>query len=424
MIVRHLRLDREGRLDDPALRTSPSLQRLLALLDQDGEQARLVGGAVRNALIGRPIADMDIATTAEPAVVLARAGAARLRAIPTGLAHGTVTVQTGGTAFEVTTLRRDVETDGRHAIVRFSRDFAEDAARRDFTMNALSMTRDGTVHDTVSGLPDLASRRVRFIGEADRRITEDVLRILRFFRFHAAYGTGPPDPEGLAAATRHRDGLSRLSRERVRAEILKLLVAEGAPAAAKSMDEAGIASLVLGGPADTARLSRLAGCEVALGLEPDELLRLAAWGTRDAADVARLRDGLRLSNGEAGRLMGALDARRRLDPAEPPGRPESLALLLACGPQGARDGVLLSMADTGTMGAAAWTEAYGVVAREAPPTVPIGGAEVMARGIRDGRRVGAVLKAFQAAWIRAGFPQDPARLAALLDAAIEETGGV
>lgn len=417
-----LRLDGEGRLDDPDLLAHAPLQRLLALLDRDGEAARLVGGAVRNALIGRPVVDMDIATTATPTVVLARAKAAGLRAIPTGLAHGTVTVQAGGTAFEVTTLRHDLETDGRHAVVRFSRDFAEDAARRDFTMNALSAARDGTVHDTVGGLADLAGRRVRFIGDADRRITEDVLRILRFFRFHAAYGSGPPDPEGLAAATRHRDALSRLSRERVRAETLKLLAADGAPAMARILEAAGIAPLILGAPADAGRLDRLAAVEAELGLQPDALLRLAAWGTLHLADAARLREALRLSNGETARLAVAIQARRQLDPAAPPARADALALLLACGPQGARDGVLLAMADAGPAGAADWAEAYGLMGREAVPVVPIGGAEVMARGITGGRRVGAVLKAFQAAWIRAGFPQDPARLSALLDAVIEDTG--
>ncbi len=219
-------------LDERSLRAvlaRPRLTTVLAALDAPGEETRLVGGAVRDALLGRPVADIDLATTLLPEAVVARANAAGLKPVPTGIAHGTVTVVAEGEPFEVTTLREDIETDGRHAVVRFGRDFGHDAARRDFTVNALSVTPDAYVHDTVGGLADLAAARVRFIGEARQRIREDYLRVLRFFRFHARYGAGDPDPEGLAASIEARDGLALLSRERVRGELLKLLVAPGAP---------------------------------------------------------------------------------------------------------------------------------------------------------------------------------------------------
>ena len=187
----------------------------------------MVGGAVRNALIGMPVEEIDVATTAVPDEVVRRVSAAGFKPVPTGIEHGTVTVVIDKHPFEVTTLRQDVETYGRHAKVAFGRDWRADAERRDFTINALSATRDGTVYDYVGGLDDLDARRVRFIGDPPKRIAEDYLRILRFFRFHAAYGAGGhPDAEGLAACIAGRDGLGQLSRERVRMELMKLVVAQ------------------------------------------------------------------------------------------------------------------------------------------------------------------------------------------------------
>ena len=223
----------------------PALQAVFDALEQEGDGARVVGGAVRNTLLGVAVSDIDIATTAEPATVIRRVEAAGLKAVPTGVDHGTVTVVSGGRPFEVTTLREDVETHGRHATVRFGRNWQHDAARRDFTMNALYAARDGTLFDPVGGLPDLAARRVRFIGEADRRIREDYLRILRFFRFHAQYGEGAPDAEGLAAVARLKDGLAGLSAERIGAEMRKLVGARGAVATLEAMLDAGIMPLVL-----------------------------------------------------------------------------------------------------------------------------------------------------------------------------------
>lgn len=207
---------------------TPGLAEVLGLLNAGDEEARVVGGAVRNSLLNLPVIDVDIATTALPQEVVERARRAGMKPVPTGIAHGTVTVVAGHHAFEVTTLREDMETDGRRAVVRFGRDWRHDAERRDFTLNALYATADGTVVDLVGGLSDLAARRVRFIGDAQARIREDYLRILRLFRFHASYGVGEVDPTALSAAVRLRAGLLGLSRERIRAETMKLLVAPGA----------------------------------------------------------------------------------------------------------------------------------------------------------------------------------------------------
>ncbi len=413
---RILHLAPDGRLTAADLRDAPALRRVFDILDRDGEQARVVGGAVRNALLGLPPGDIDVTTTATPDLVMTRAKAARLRTVPTGLAHGTVTVLVDRVPVEVTTLREDVETDGRHAVVRFGRDFEADARRRDFTVNALSMTPDGVVHDTVGGLDDLRAGRVRFIGDPDRRIREDYLRVLRFFRFGATYGLGPPDPDGLQACARHRDGVGRLSRERIRSELLKLLAAPGAARAVAAMDAAGVAAVALGGPC---RPDRLAAIERADDLPPDPLLRLAALAVLAPADADRLRDALRLSNDEHNRLGRAAAARERLDPARPPG-PDALLreLLLTCGPVAAQDGVALARADAPAEVEAGWAEARGRLDREPQPALPFRGSDVLARGVRNGPLVGAVLKRLQADWIRAGFPSEPAVLARLLEAAI------
>src|SRR6195952_296961 len=213
--------------DAPWLRSGPAA-RVLELLNGHGEEARVVGGAVRNSLLKIPIDDIDIATTAVPTEVIRRARAAGIKSVPTGIDHGTVTLVVDGQPFEVTTLREDTETFGRKAKVAFGRDWVRDAERRDFTINALSVDADGIVHDHVGGLADIAARRVRFIGDAHQRIAEDYLRILRFFRIHAAYGSGEPDRAGYLACISGRAGLAGLSAERLRMEILKLVVAKGA----------------------------------------------------------------------------------------------------------------------------------------------------------------------------------------------------
>ena len=252
-----------------ALLREPKLARALAMLNGDGEETRVVGGAVRNAWLDEPVADVDLATTATPDEVTRRARAAGAKVVPTGYEHGTVTVIIDGRPFEVTTLREDVETDGRRAVVRFGRDFAADARRRDFTVNALFLDVHGAVHDDVNGLADLAVRRVRFIGEARQRIREDYLRILRLFRFHAAYGAGEIDGEAFAAAVAERAGLATLSRERVRSEVLKLLVARRAGEAARVFSESGLLGPLLGGVPMPGRLARLIEIENARGVAPD-----------------------------------------------------------------------------------------------------------------------------------------------------------
>jgi tRNA nucleotidyltransferase/poly(A) polymerase len=283
-------------LKDAAWLREGPLARLLDVLGRDGEEARVVGGAVRNALLGDSIGEFDVATTAVPEEVMRRAAAAGFKPVPTGIEHGTITVVIEGRPFEVTTLRVDVETFGRHANVRFGRDWQADAERRDFTMNGLSVGADGVVHDPVGGVADLRARRVRFIGDPAKRIAEDYLRILRFFRFHAAYGQGLPDAAGVAACIAARDGLEQLSRERVRMELMKLLLARQVAPALAVMAEAGLLVPVLGGVPDLAAFSNMAKVEAAAGVQPDALQRLGALGVRIAEDAERLWRRLRLSN--------------------------------------------------------------------------------------------------------------------------------
>src|SRR5437870_3757405 len=236
--------------DAPWLKSGPAA-RVLALLNGNGEETRVVGGAVRNALLKIPIGEIDLATTALPAEVIRRAKAAGIKTVPTGIEHGTVTLVVDAQAFEVTTLREDTETFGRKAKVAFGRDWVRDAERRDFTINGLSVDAGGIVHDHVGGLADIEAKRVRFIGDARARIAEDYLRILRFFRMHAAYGAGEPDRAGYLACIDGRAGLASLSAERVRMEMLKLLVAEGAGVAVEAMADAGLLLPIFGGIAYT-----------------------------------------------------------------------------------------------------------------------------------------------------------------------------
>ena len=273
-------------MDAAWLQEAP-LKDLLAVLDGAGEEARVVGGAVRNALLAEPVGEIDIATTALPPEVMRRAEVAGFKAVPTGIEHGTVTVVAHGRPFEVTTLREDVETFGRHAKVAFGRHWRRDAERRDFTMNALSLARDGTVYDYVGGLADVEARRVRFIGDAATRIAEDYLRILRFFRFHAAYGEGALDPAGVAACIAGRAGLDQLSRERVRAELIKLLPARHAVPVLAAMTESGLLDRVLGGVPLLASHANMRKLEAALALAPDPVRGLGALGVSTVEDAER-----------------------------------------------------------------------------------------------------------------------------------------
>lgn len=370
---------------------------LLAVLNRDGDEARIIGGAVRNALIGEPVADIDIATTCLPDETARRARDAGFKAVPTGIEHGTVTIVIGGLPFEVTTLRCDVETDGRRAVVAFGRDFRDDALRRDFTINALALDAAGVLHDYAGGLADLAARRVRFIGAAGERIAEDYLRILRFFRFHARYGAGEPDQAALHACIAGRAGLDGLSRERVRAEFLKLLVAPRAAATLRAMAGAGLLMPVLGG---APHLSRFAAIADARGETVYPAFRLAALAVSVREDALRLRERLRLSNAEFERLSGIAAALEALSGREAlPGIATLRRLAHRIGADAVAGGlVLLGRGDTAG-------DVHALIAELArtPPFLPTG-RDVLALGVGAGPKVGEVIEAARAAWIDAGCP--------------------
>jgi poly(A) polymerase len=388
---------------------------LLVVLDRDGEEARIVGGAVRNALLDEPPGDIDIATTAIPDVVIARVEAAGFKAVPTGIEHGTLTVVVGGRPFEVTTLREDVETFGRKATVRFGRDWKADAERRDFTMNALSVKPDGTLYDYVGGLADLRGRRVRFIGDPATRIAEDYLRILRFFRFHAAYGHGAPDAAGLHACIEGRAGLETLSRERVRMELLKLSAARGAEPALWSMAEAGLLLPVLGGVPVIPIFAAMQKREATLGLTPDPIRRLGALAILVTEDAERLWQKLRLTNVEHQRLTAMADGWWRVTPRD--GERNARALLYRLGPQSFLDRVLMAWAHAdATVSDSDWTALATLPQRWTAPVFPIKAADFIKRGVAKGPALGAAMRGAEAAWIAADFPDDAAVLAQIVAA--------
>jgi poly(A) polymerase len=388
-------------LADAEWLTRPQTRAVFAALSAGGAEARAVGGAVRNALMGTPVNDVDIATTALPEEVMSLAHRAGLHAVPTGFEHGTVTVVADKIPFEVTTLRRDIETFGRHARVTFTTDWREDAMRRDFTMNALYCDADGSVHDPLGGYGDLKAQRVRFIGDAHQRIREDYLRILRFFRFLAQYGDPTtPDPEGLAASRAERAGLQQLSGERIRAELMLLLAAPGAVAALATMRQAELLEPLIGVAGDVAVLERLKQLEAALGRSPDPVLRLAALAGDGAT---KLRDRLRLSVVESGRLA---DASRR-DPAFDPRSDEQVAktFIYRHGPDAFIDGALLDWARSGHPPADSGRALrLQMPQRWRAPKLPVRGADVMALGVPAGPAVGRIVSAFEDWWIANGFP--------------------
>jgi poly(A) polymerase len=404
-----------ARLTDAAWLRDGPLPRLLAALDRDGEEARVVGGAVRNTLMGEPVGEVDIATTALPQEVTRRVSATGFRVVPTGIEHGTVMAVIDGRSFEVTTLRQDIETFGRHAKVAFGRDWKADAERRDFTMNALSATADGTVYDYVGGLADLRERRVRFIGDASKRIAEDYLRILRFFRFHAAYGHGAPDPEGLSACIAGRAGLDQLSRERVRMELLKLLVAPHAVPTMAVMTEVGLLVSVLGGVPDLASFSSMAKVEAAMGLKPDPARRLGALAVRVAEDAVRMWQRLRLTNAEHDRLAYMANAWWHVSPGSDQ---VARALLYRLGPERFVDRVLLAWTRSPAAATdSAWHSLATLPERWTAPAFPLKAADFVKRGVEKGPALGAALRAAEAAWIAADFPGAPIAIATIADAA-------
>ncbi len=415
----------DRRLAEAEWLTAATTRRVLAALEREGHAARIVGGAVRNTLLGRAVTDIDIATDALPEQVMRLAASAGLGAVPTGLKHGTVTVIADHHPFEVTTLRRDVDTDGRHATVAFTDDWQADAARRDFTINALYCDARGVLLDPVGGLPDLERRHVRFIGDPHARIREDFLRILRFFRFSAEYGEGRLDAEGLAACVSEKAGLARLSAERVRSELLKLLVAPASHPGIEAMGRAGLITPLIGRAGNVAAFERItaiaqraadAGAPTRPFRVGGALARLAALADATPADAAELMQQLRLSRAEADH-MSALAKVANLAGADPHGAhgpPDGRTLRAAAyrhGTAAACDGLMLAWA----RGSAAtddpeWLTALAAIAQWPPPVFAFSGEDVLAHGVAPGKRVGEILRALEDWWIAADFPADHARI--------------
>lgn len=385
--------------------TRSETQRVFAALNREGEEARAVGGAVRNALMGLPVTDVDLATTATPEVVIRLAENAGLRTVPTGFEHGTVTIIVDHHPFEVTTLRKDVETFGRHAAVAFTRDWKEDAQRRDFTINALYAAADGTVHDPLGGYADLVARRIRFIGEPVERIREDYLRILRFFRFNAEYGAGPLDQEGLRACEREHGGLDGLSAERVRVELLRLLSAAGAVRALEAMYDTGILVNVLGLVPRLAPLWRLTRIEAGLGLAADPLIRLAVLAVAVEEDAERLWRRLRLSNAEHKELAVMAAQNPCLSPSG--GVKLAKVALYRLGSRLFRARLLYRWSCSGAEpDDVGWRALFELSGNWTPPRFPLKGADLIAMGLPAGPAVGEILRELENRWIEAGFTGD------------------
>jgi poly(A) polymerase len=388
----------------------PETKAVFAALGSDGAEIRAVGGAVRNALLGLPVTEIDLATTALPEQVLELAGKAGLKAVPTGIDHGTITVIAGKTPFEVTTLRRDVETFGRHARIAYTTSWEEDAKRRDFTVNALYAGEDGTLFDPLRGYADLVAGRVRFIGEAEDRIREDYLRILRFFRFHAYYGKGEIDEAGLQASVKLRAGLAKLSAERVGGELKRLLVAPQATLATEALYDYGLLTEILGGVPRLKRFERLTAIEQANAVAADASLRLAALAIFVREDVPRLVARLRLSNAEQAVL--ALAAQESV-PSGLQDEAAAKAALYRLEPDAYRSLILLAWTDSGVAPEdPAWRQALSLPERWQAPAFPLGGHELMALGASKGPHLGQVLKRLEQAWIESGFNLDRDQLLA------------
>jgi tRNA nucleotidyltransferase/poly(A) polymerase len=416
---------------DAAWLKDGSLQRLLAALSQDGEEARIAGGAVRNALLGEAVNDVDIATTTLPDEMERRAEAAGFRAIPTGREHGTITVIAGDKTYEVTTLRADVETDGRHAKVVFGRDWKRDAERRDFTINALYAEADGAVVDLVGGLRDLERRNLRFIGDAETRIREDYLRILRFFRFFAWYGQGRPDAEGLKACARLKDGMARLSAERIWAELKKLLSAPDPSRALLWMRQTSALTTVLpeSGKWGIDAVHGLLAAERDLGWPSDPLLRLAAIIPPDAERVEGMATRLKLSNAETDRLLGwagsslpasatsEMALAKSLYRGDRKGMEDRLRLALA----GARSRA--AQDDAALIEAGGYARMLNFLERWVKPKFPLKGRDLVAIGASQDKRLGDILERLETEWVEDGFSENRDALLERAARMLEEAKG-
>jgi poly(A) polymerase len=403
---------------------TPALGRLFALLNAYGGEVRVAGGAVRNGLLGLPVSDIDLATTLQPEEVIARAKAAGIKAVPTGIEHGTVTLVLDGKGYEVTTLRRDVETDGRRAQVAFGADWQEDAERRDLTINGLYAGQDGQVIDLVGGLADIETRTVRFIGDAEQRIAEDYLRVLRFFRFFAYYGHGRPDAAGLKACARAREKLKTLSAERVWSETKKLLSARDPGRALLWMRQSGVLGEIL---PETEKwgidaIPGLIAAEQALGWAVDPLLRLSAIVPKDAARVAAMAERLKLSNAEAQVLERYAKAPKPSDTTTDVAFDRDLY-------QFGQDGMIrvlkleLASARMQVEGdpkfmakAARLSTLLQRAERFERPVLPVKGSDVLAANVTPGPAVGEILAKVEAGWIASNFTLDREKLLARIAA--------
>jgi poly(A) polymerase len=388
--------------------TAPETAAVMDALEAaDGADcARYVGGAVRNTLIGKPVSEVDIATRLTPDQVTAALQAAKLKAVPTGVEHGTVTAVSGGKPFEITTLRRDVATDGRRAVVAFTDDWAEDARRRDFTLNALYAHRDGTLFDpTGHGIADCRAGRIVFVGEAEERVAEDYLRILRFFRFFAWYGSGPADAAALAACETLKGELKTLSAERISKELLKLMAADDPRAAVALMAKSGVLGEVLPAPIDLARFEGLVGIEDETLFETDPVLRLAALLPDDQVGAVQFAERLRLPNAERDRIAAALAPTPPLKSWMSPR--EIRRTLYRVGPQVFRDRAKLAWARAErTATTPQWRGMIALGEGWSPPPFPLTGEDVIAAGVPKGPMVGQVLREVEDWWIDHDFIDD------------------
>ena len=416
-----------GRLSHAAWLDAPEVRAVMAALTAGGAAARFVGGCVRDTLAGRAVGDKDIATSDPPETVLRLLEAAGLKAIPTGLDHGTVTAIVNHVPFEITTLRHDVETDGRRARVAFTDDWLADAARRDFTMNALYADLDGAYYDPFDGAADLSAGRVRFVGDAETRIREDVLRILRFFRFHAHFGRGAPEAEGFAACRRLANLLPTLSGERVAAELLKLLNAPEPAATVALMAEAGILAPILPEAGSAARLRALVTVEgITVGADPIRRLATLVDGGASAANAVCGR--LRLSNAQRELLARLVVPAIRPDP-EWNGR-AARGWLYRLGAETFRDLVLLAWADSvmakgesPRRDAEGWRGLLDLARTWRAPRLPVGGEDVMALGVASGPEVGRLLGEVEAWWIEGDFQAGRTRALERLARIVEKGKG-
>ncbi|WP_207456047.1 CCA tRNA nucleotidyltransferase [Azospirillum sp. SYSU D00513] len=394
---------RTARLDPQPWMTAPETRAVLAALAAGGVEARFVGGCVRDGWLGRAVKDIDIASPAPPERVMELLNTAGVRAIPTGLAHGTVTALVNRVPFEITTLRRDVESYGRHALVAFTDDWTEDAARRDLTMNALSCAPDGTVHDPFGGIEDMAAGRVRFVGDPRTRIREDVLRLLRFFRFHAHYGRGEPEAEALEACAELAPLLPALSGERLQAETLRLLTAADPAPVWRLMIGAGVMEHLLPNATNTGRLDGLVRLERALGEPADPLRRLAAALAVDRAGALAAAERLRLSNADRDRLAALAEPPQAINSMDD--EPRRRHALYRLGDAGLyRDLVLLSAAGAPGPLALDGVRAALATADELPSLrFPVAGRDLLALGLKPGPGLGALLKRAEEWWIAEDF---------------------